>query len=451
MEIRNQDRPVLAGGQYTDKIGDHQLYYNPLGYGGVTVVDSQSRGLLRLCDGKRTVEEIVRLDKREFKEVKAEIVTLANREVLTVSDQFTRDLHSLFRSKGGISCWLHLTNSCNLACSYCYIHKSPGDMSLETGKLAIDRMLQSCLNHDIYTMNIKFSGGEPLLRFGLLKELVEYSKRVCGDINVTYTILTNAVLVTQEIADYLVNNKIGVGVSLDGVGAVNDVCRYDKQGRGSFERVVAGLEILKVSGKRPSIMTTVSHSNYQHLEELTAFLIDGQYRFRFSLERDSTTGWPELLSHDLMLIEALHRCYDYIEANIPDEDFTSLHTFGDVGFSRPAARSCGAGKNFFAIGHNGELGACGMGLAEPFSTLEAGEDLLDNIRSCNQELATSRASDYPRCIGCVWRRSCAGGCPLQTKATYGRHDRPSPYCEVYRSTLPRVLRIKALQMIRNSK
>jgi hypothetical protein len=47
------------------------------------------------------------------------------------------------------------------------------------------------------------------------------------------------------------------------------------------------------------------------------------------------------------------------------------------------------------------------------------------------------------------RGSCAGGCPLQTKATYGRLDKYSPYCEVYKAVIPRILTIKGLQMIRD--
>lgn len=447
MEMTLQDKPILANGQYTEKVREHNLYYNPLGYGGITVVDAESQNLLELCDGNHTVEQIVLLEKRL--EVLEELKILAKKEVLNISDEFTKELHERSRSKKGISCWLHLTNSCNLACSYCYIHKSPGEMTSKIGKLAIDKMLQSCANHNINEMNIKFAGGEPLLRFDLLQQLVDYSQQTRGDISVTYTILTNGILVTKQIADYLKQNHIGVGVSLDGMDAINDACRYDKNGGGSFNKIIKGIDILRESEIKPSIMTTVSCSNYHNLLDLTKFLLEGGYRFRFSLEKDCVSGHPGLLDHIPELIESLNKCYDYIEQNIPKEDFTRLHTFCDAGFNRPSMRSCGAGSNFFSIGHDGKLGVCGLGLAEPFSELGADNDLLDCVRTNNPELATNVASNYSKCNDCPWRTSCAGGCPLQAKATYGEYDHYSPYCKVYKEILPRVLRIKGLQMVRN--
>lgn len=448
MEINLQDRPLLISGQYNDRINGYVLYYNPLGYGGVTIVDAQSQKPLSLCDGNRTVEQIGSLDGRVANEVLGEVQVLAAREVVSISGEFTRELHMGIRGKSSISCWLHLTNNCNLACSYCYIHKSHGNMTFETGKMVIDKMLESCGNHNIGKMNIKFAGGEPLLRFDLLKQLVEYSQHVRGEVEVTYTLLTNAVLVTEPIADYLRNQRIGVGVSLDGVGPVNDTNRLDKRGVGSYNRVLKGLNVLKESGIIPSIMTTVSSTNFPHLEELTKFILEGGYRFRFSLERDCVSGKPGLLGHGQELIEALHRCYDYVEGHLPKEDFTKLHMFGDTNFQHPAKRACGAGNSFFSVGHDRKLGVCGLGLAEPFSVLDANGDVLDIVKSFNYELATSVASNYQGCMRCIWRKSCAGGCPLQTKATYGQFDRPSPYCEVYKQILPRVLRVKGLQMIR---
>jgi uncharacterized protein len=451
MDITSLDRPLLYRGQYTDKIGDYRLYYNPCGYGGVTLVDVQTQQLLELCDGVRTVDQIARLDSRTPSVVLEEIQALATREVVSIADQFTKDLHLGLRRKGSIACWLHLTNNCNLACSYCFVHKSAGNMSLATGQRTIDKMIQSCRQHRFGNISIKFSGGEPLLRFGLLKQLFDYAEQQRGDIEAVYSVLTNAVLMTPSIADYLQAHVISIGVSLDGIGQVNDFCRFDKLGRGSFDRVLKGLTVLKNAGVTPSIMTTVTSSNFRNLEDLTKFLLDGGYNFRYSMERDLDSGRPKLLEHIPELIETLHRCYDYIEQNLPAEDFTMLHTFGDASFRGPLRRACSAGSSFFAVGHDGSMGICGMGLVQPFSSIEADGDLLDHIRGANPDLAGSRTNNQPPCGDCVWRMSCAGSCPLQTKASNGSFDAASPYCETYRQILPRILRIKGLQMIRKAK
>jgi uncharacterized protein len=322
-------------------------------------------------------------------------------------------------------------------------------MSVETGKLAIDKMIQTCQNNNIHSMNVKVAGGEPLMRFSLIKELVDYSKKNCGDIKITYTLLTNGVLVTQEIAEFLRQNSIGIGVSLDGIGAVNDMCRHDRYGNGSYDSVIKGLKILREFEVQPSIMTTVSSINHSGLLELTKYLLENKYYFRFSLEKDCDTGQPKILEDTDGVIKSLHSCYDYIEQNLPEKYITNIHKFGDVNFSRPAGSSCGAANNLIAIGHDRNLGVCGLGLSHPFSTLDLSNDLLEGAVNFNSDLVNNVASDNLICCDCTWRKSCAGGCPLQTKSTYGRYDKPSPFCEIYKAILPRILRIKAMQMIRN--
>ena len=448
-EIVISDKPLLARGQYVGSVDQYKFYYNPMGYGGVTVVDDQSQSLIGLCDGCRTIEDLSVLDGRPLNIVMQEIKDLVEQEVLQISAKFTEELHRVRRKKSTIACWLHITNNCNLACSYCYIHKNPGNMSLETGKLTIDKMVESCLKYDLEGIDIKFAGGEPLLRFNFIKELVHYSQQFKNQVKVSYTLITNGTLVTQQIAEYLKFYNFGIGVSLDGVGDANDINRFDKNGQGSFSRVLKGLQFLKSANNRVGIMTTVSKLNHNGLLALTKHLLENDFGFRFSLQKDCETGWPELLNHTTELINSLNQCYDYLEANLPISNFFALHKFGDVSFMKPLKRCCSAGEVFFAVGHDGKIGACGLGLARPFATLEKNTNLLDIVQDNCSDLKNSIASYYPICSKCIWKTSCAGGCPLQTKSTYGVYDTISPYCEVYKAILPRILRIKAMQMIRN--
>lgn|GEM_PF-1148627 len=449
MKVQPQDRPLLISGQYRASDGDYSWHYNPMGYGGVTVLDRQAQLLLSLCDGKRTVQQIVQKDGRSMNEVARDIHTLGQREVVSVSDDFTKQLYGSISKNNSFACWMHLTNSCNLACSYCYIHKSPGDMKLPTGKLVIDKMIQTCKLHGVSNASIKFSGGEPLTRFSLLKELVDYSEKTRGNTRIGYVLLTNGTMINPVNAGYIAAHNINVAVSLDGVGKANDLNRYDKQGRGSYADVIKGLEELDKVGIKPSIMTTVSSSNMPYLVQLTQLMLDKGYRFRFSLERDIDSGHPGLLSKIPELIETLHQCYDLMEQELPEKDFTSIHRFGDTNFNKPINKACGAGSNFFAVGHDGQVGVCGIGLSSPFTSIFDMGDLIDEINAWNPVLSKHKVSDCRKCSACVWRKSCAGGCPMQTISSYGRIDHSSPYCEVYQQILPRVLRIKALQMIRN--
>lgn len=444
-----QDKPLLIDSQFVDTIGKYKLYYNPTGYGGVTIVDVKSQDLLNFCNGHRTIEQLSILDGRPLDVIIKEIKDLADQEVIQISSQFTKELHQIHKRKGTLACWLHITNNCNLACGYCYIHKCPGNMSLETGKLAITKMVESCLKHNMNGIEIKFAGGEPLLRFNLIKELVSYSQQFKNQVKIKYSLVTNGIPVTQQVAEYLKYYNVAIGVSLDGIGSVNDAIRFDKNGHGSFYKVIKGLKLLKNAGNKIGILTTVSKVNYNGLLELTKFLLDNDYGFRFSMEKNCESGQPELLNYITELNVSLNQCYDYIEANLPSRNFFELHKFGDVGFMRPVNRCCSAGDSFFALGHDGKIGVCGMGLTKPFLTLEKSKDILEDVRENCSTLRESIASNYPTCDKCVWKTSCAGGCPLQTKSTYGIYTVPSIYCEVNKTVLPRLLRIKGMQMIRD--
>ena len=444
------DKPVLLGDQFVDDVIGYKVYYNPMGYGGVTVVDNESYQLIKLCDGIHSVEQIYEFCGRSLETVLHEIQDLADQEVITISDQFTKELHLKHKKSRKMSCWLHITNNCNLTCSYCYIHKSPGNMSLAKGKLVVDKMVESCRIHNMHALEIKFAGGEPLLRFDFIQEIVTYSQRFIDEIEISYTLVTNGMLVTPEISRYLKKHGIGIGVSLDGIGPINDLTRFDRNGHGSYKKVLEGLRLLKDYDNRVSIMTTISKSNYDHLLDLVKFLLENEYRFRLSLQKDCETGWPELINYCPGLIENLHLCYDYIEANLPKGNFFSFHKFGDVTFMRPVSRCCNAGNGFFAAGHDGTLGICGMGLDKPLPlTLESCNDVLDEIKSCSPLFCHNTAYVYPKCNECIWRTSCAGGCPLQNEVSISLHNRETPYCQVYKEILPRILRIKGLQMIRD--
>jgi uncharacterized protein len=450
LEISRQDKPSFIIGQYTDDIGKYRLYYNPLGFAGVSIADRRTQNLINLCSGTQTVKQIIQFDGRSEAAVMEDIKDLADQEIIKISDQYSKEIRQSHKRRGTLACWLHITNNCNLACSYCYIHKYPGEMSLETGKLTILKMVESCINNNMDGIEIKFAGGEPLLRFNFIKELVDYSQQFKDQVNVKYSIVTNGTLVTQKIAEYLKRYNVGIGASMDGIGSVNDYSRFDRNGNGSFTNVVKGLKILKDAGNRIGVMTTISKSNYENLLELTKFLIDGDYGFRFSMEKDCESGWPELLNHNSELIYYLNQCYDYIEENLPSRNFFYVHKFGDVSFTRPVNRCCSAGDSFLAVGHDGKVGICGMGLAKPFSKIDDLDDIIKGIRECNPELKSGIASDYPLCNKCTWRTSCASGCPLQTKSTYGTYSKPTPYCIVHKAILPRILHIKGLQIIRDN-
>jgi uncharacterized protein len=146
------------------------------------------------------------------------------------------------------------TAFCNLNCSYCYIFNlgdnsyrgRPKVMPLETVELSARRMLEQARQQGVGRLNIAFHGGEPLLAGReWVRQAVDCFRRVGGDeLEFTFGLQTNGVLMDEEWIELLDELRIGVSVSLDGPRHINDRARVNFAGRGSYDAVVRGLRLM---------------------------------------------------------------------------------------------------------------------------------------------------------------------------------------------------------------
>lgn len=163
---------------------------------------------------------------------------------------------------------LQVTQQCNLRCDYCAfsgiyeknrLHTSQR-MSLETAKKAIDFFFMR--NRVLSSVTVGFYGGEPLLEFELIKQCVEYSKSCVEGKRINFNMTTNGTLLTDEIANYLVENDFSLSISLDGSKEEHDANRKFADGSGSFDIVIRNIKRIKRRYpefiNRVIIMTTVN-------------------------------------------------------------------------------------------------------------------------------------------------------------------------------------------------
>lgn len=120
---------------------------------------------------------------------------------------------------------LLITHDCNLRCKYCYEHfKDHSMMSFKTAKSIIQREMLKYNEHRKYT-RIEFAclGGEPLLNFPLIKDLVEWTSSIYRQEDYFFTVRTNGTVMTEEMKNWLEINKdcVIVGLSLDGLSEMN--------------------------------------------------------------------------------------------------------------------------------------------------------------------------------------------------------------------------------------
>ena len=197
---------------------------------------------------------------------------LSDNRVRTIQHPATDNLAYLL-SRNVEKITLQITQQCNFRCSYCIYsdinneaqrsHSGEG-MSLETAKRAVDFLWEHSV--DTEKPNIGFYGGEPLLRFDLLKQIVAYADEKFDGRGHTFSITTNGSLLTDEIADYLVEHGILTMISLDGPKEIHDISRrFAVDGCGSFDTVRENIE--RIRARHPAYAAGISISmviNPQH-------------------------------------------------------------------------------------------------------------------------------------------------------------------------------------------
>ena len=378
--------------------------------------------------------------------------------------------------------WLHVTNDCNLDCPYCYIHKSPvhmGDEAMERTLAAIEAAARAGHTDRVH---VRYAGGEPMLRLAALQRFHEAAIARCAAHGVRYSaaILTNGTVVPRGATDWVREAGIGVSVSIDGVGAGQDTMRPTRNGRGSWAHLERGLDTWQGAGIRPYGLVTLGEHNVRQAPELVSWLLDRGLGFRLSLVRDLEWGAGALddrhgasrrherapLGRDTILQgEALHAvlrplmaAYDRIEAHVaacveagttPHPPMRATHRFCDLSPMRPIRKACGAGSSYAAISQTGQLSPCQAALHHEAETslLDGQRSIVEVARAHQPFGAFAREVGNPVCGSCRHQASCAGGCPLLLHRRDGHIDGRSPYCEVFRAVIPRMVRIFALELL----
>ena len=176
---------------------------------------------------------------------------------------------------------LEIINKCNLNCSYCYLgEKKNTYMDLETAKKAVDIAIHEADKQYDRTLMVYFIGGEPLMAFHMIQNIVGYTKKRCKEMNLIckFSTTINGTLITDEVVDFFAENLFDVKVSLDGPEQVHDLNRKDYARNGSFKKIMDNFSKIKkyesATGNRISVASVITNNNYQYYAESFQFLLD---------------------------------------------------------------------------------------------------------------------------------------------------------------------------------
>lgn len=442
----------------------HKFYLNDnyivldVNSGAVHLIDEITYDVLDYYPSK-SVEELEEILKNkysieEISEVYEEIKLLEKSGLLYSEDidisEFSYNEDNIIKAM-----CLHVAHDCNLKCRYCFA--SQGDfkgersmMNLETGKKSLEFLAAN--SGARRNLEVDFFGGEPLMNFDLVKDLVKYGREIEKDYdkNFRFTITTNALLLDDEKIDFINEHMDNVVLSIDGRKDVNDYMRTTLNGQGSYDMILPKIkEMVDKRGEKDYyIRGTFTNKNIDFSNDLIDFYENG---FK------NTSIEPVVTSEEMdyaLREEHLEQVLDeyeklskiYIDIKKKDEDFLFFHFMIDLDQGPCIIKrvvGCGAGSEYIAVTPEGEIYPCHQFVGEKEFSMG---DVWKGIKNTELRDSFKKANVYSKdeCRSCWARFYCSGGC--HANAHYANDDINKPYklgCEMEKKRIECAISILA--------
>lgn len=429
--------PVISG--YTGA-------FNPAGDGGVVVLNGLARQLFGRLDVPATLDEIRVGLPLPHEDVTAVMERLAQVGVIHPVGHLPRPKSS---DPGMLTAWLHVSNACNLRCTYCYVHKTTAGMDERTGRASVDAVLKAAEQHGFKTVKLKYAGGEASLNVQLVLALDGYARERAAERGLDFeaTLLSNGVALPTAFTRALAAAGVRIMISMDGVGAAHDAQRPTIAGKPSFRSVVRTIDRLCAEGWPPHLSITITGRSASAAADAVRFALDRDLTFSLNFFRDNdcATGIGGLEYGDQEMIAGLTAAFAVIEERPPR--WSVLGAVLDRGqLLRPHQRPCGVGQDYVVISHDGGVAKCHMEIERTLGDVFR-DDPLDLVRRDTRTTLNLLADEKEGCRDCTWKHWCAGGCPVATFRATGRYDVKSPNCAIYQAIYPQALRLEALRLL----
>lgn len=303
---------------------------------------------------------------------------------------------------------LVLTTGCNLRCSYCYRGES-GQHAAMPLDAALDAL--SAAHAGGAPFHVQLTGGEPLLEPELLRAIIGHIRR--ENMTATVGVQTNATLLSPDMAGFLREHAVLVGVSVDGAP------RIQEKTRGNARALLRGLAVLETAGAPFRVTTVLVRDTLPGLAELPLFLANYRQAKGIAFDLPVLKGrmTEAMLPSAGELAEALQkflRAFETVNTRLRVPlTLRELETLlracrREAGDAAPAGQRhyCHASRGeSLAVGPYGEVRACGQ-LTESGQThcpdsLPARPD----VNLAGHHLA------FAECAACELRHVCPGDCP----------------------------------------
>ena len=428
----------------------------------VHVVDDVVYDMIPVYEKQEDKEAIfASLDSYPREELEAayeEITRLKNEGMLYTEDIYQKYMTDFKKRKTVVKALcLHIAHDCNLACKYCFAeegeyHGRRALMSYEVGKKALDFLIANSGSR--HNLEVDFFGGEPLMNWQVVKDLVAYGREQekLHNKRFRFTLTTNGVLLNDEVQEFSNREMDNVVLSIDGRKEVHDRMRPFRNGKGSYDLVLPKFEKLAESRNQEKyyVRGTFTKNNKDfsndvlHLADLGFKQISvepvvGSDEEDYALQAEDL---PEIFAeYDKLAAEMVNRYHT-------DKDFNFFHFMLDLTGGPCVAKrlsGCGSGTEYLAVTPWGDLYPCHQFVGEEkylMGNVDDGitrPDIREEFKECN-------VYSKEKCRNCFAKFYCSGGCAANSYKFHGSiNDAYDVSCELERKRVECAIMIKAAQ------
>ena len=449
--------------------------------GAVHVVDDITYDVISLYE-ENSADEIISKLKSSYNEDEIRECISEVKELVEDGQLFTEDIYEPFvekfkekRQTVVKALCLHIAHDCNLACKYCFAeegeyHGRRALMSFEVGKKALDFLVANSGNR--VNLEVDFFGGEPLMNWDVVKQLVAYGRSLEKPNNkkFRFTLTTNGVLLNDEVMEFVNKEMSNVVLSLDGRKEVNDRMRPFRTGKGSYDLIVPKFQKLAESRNQTNyyIRGTFTRNNLDFSEDVKHFADLGFKQMSIEPVVGPEEDPYSIREQDLpQIMEEYDKlALEYIDRYKKGNGFNFFHfmidlTQGPCVYKRLSG--CGSGTEYLAVTPWGDFYPCHQFVGnEDFLMGNVDEgitkpEIVKEFGNCNvmrnhdnraplvvQVMEKAHHLLSEKCKNCFAKFYCSGGCAANSYNFHGTiNDAYDIGCEMQRKRVECSIMIKA--------
>ncbi len=342
---------------------------------------------------------------------------------------------------------LHVSHACNLNCEYCFAaqgkyHGQSSLMSFEVGRRALDFLIENSGSRR--NLEVDFFGGEPLLNFEVVKQLVAYARSVEKEKNKNFrfTLTTNGMLIDDDVIEFCNRECHNVVLSLDGRKEIHDAKRPTPSGGGSYDIILPKFKKLVEArnGKGYYMRGTFTHANTDFTNDIFHMADLGFTELSMEPVVCKPTDPYALTDDDLPVLLEQYEILakEMIRRRRAGNGFTFYHYMIDLKAGPCIYKrisGCGSGTEYLAVTPTGDLYPCHQFVGDKKYLMGNVWDGVLN-KEIRGEFANCNAYSREECKDCWARLYCSGGCAANAYHATGSVEGIYEYgCKLFRKRM----------------